>query len=251
MMAKPTLRIFPSLQALATAAAQHFAETVSAAVKQRGHAIVALCGGSTPQALYAMLAQPPYLETVPWVKIHFFWGDERCVPPDDMDSNYGQARQILLAHVPAPAANIHRVLGEIPPQGAAEDYMRQLENLADLGKMWPRFDWVLLGMGADGHTASLFPGQPHPAESGSPVIAVTASYQGRPANRVTLTPMVFNEAKNILFLVTGASKAPMLMEVLQGAPELLQLPAQRIQPKEGSLAWYVDSAAAGMLKKEN
>jgi 6-phosphogluconolactonase len=250
MMDKPTLRIFPSAQALAAAAAQQFTETVSAAIRLRGRAYVALCGGSTPQALYALLAQPPYLESVPWDKIHFFWGDERCVPPDDLDSNYGQARQMLLARVPAPSVNIHRVLGEMPLQGAAEDYVKQLQKQASSGARWPRFDLVLLGMGADGHIASLFPGQVHPAEAGSPVIAVTASYQGRPANRVTLTPLVFNAAENVLFVVTGASKAAMLAAVLQGVHDPLQFPAQRIQPLAGSLTWFVDAAAAELIKKE-
>ena len=250
-MDKPTLQIFPSIQALAATAAQYFAETVSAAVRLRGQAFVALCGGGTPQMLYSLLAQPPYLHTLPWDKIHFFWGDERCVPPDDMDSNYGQARQILLARVPAPAVNIHRMLGEIPPQGAAEDYIKQLENQAAPGTRWPRFDLVLLGMGADGHTASLFPGQLHPAEAGSPVVAVIASYQGRPANRVTLTPMVFNAAEKVLFLVTGAGKAAALAAALQGPHDPLQHPTQRIQPQAGSLTWFVDTPAAGSIKKEN
>lgn len=250
-MAKPTLRIFPSLQVLAAAAAQHFNENVSAAVRLRGQAFVALCGGSTPQTLYALLAQPPYLDAVPWDKIHFFWGDERCVPPDDLDSNYGQARQILLARVPAPSVNIHRVLGEMAPEAAAEDYIKQLQKQAANAARWPRFDWVLMGMGADGHTASLFPGQVHPAEADSPVVAVTASYPGRPTNRVTLTPLVFNAAENVLFLVTGASKAAVLAEVLQGAHDPLQLPAQRIQPLTGSLAWFMDTAAAALIKKES
>jgi 6-phosphogluconolactonase len=250
-MADPILRIFPSLQTLTAAAAQQFNETVSAAVRLRGQAFVALSGGSTPQMLYTLLAQPPYLETVPWKKIHFFWGDERCVPPDDLESNYGQARQILLARVPVPSVNIHRVLGEMAPQAAAEEYIKQLQKQAFPGERWPRFDWALMGMGADGHTASLFPGQVNPAEAGSPVIAVTASYQGRPANRVTLTPLVFNTASNLLFLVTGASKAAVLAEVLQGAHDPLRLPAQRIQPLSGSLAWFVDTASAELIKKES
>ena len=213
-----------------------------------------LSGGSTPLALFRRLAQAPYLESLPWREIHFFWGDERCVPPEDPESNYRQAFQALLAPVAVPAENIHRALGELAPEAASADYALQLAHfaadfprLADPSGAWPRLDLALMGLGADGHTASLFPGQIHPTEACASVIAVTAAYQGRPANRVTLTPQVFNAARQVTFLATGEAKAAALAAVLQGQPNALTYPAQRIQPVNGKVTWMVDRAAAGKV----
>jgi 6-phosphogluconolactonase len=205
--------------------------------------------------------------------MHFFWGDERCVPPDDLQSNYRQAYETLLSHVLVPKENIHRAKGELAPPSAAEDYARQLREFAAPGLDYPRFDLVLLGLGADGHTASLFPGSLFPdslspqvrdpaqspegepvedlpsggSHEGGPVLAVTAEFQGRPVNRVTLTPPVFNAARNVLFLVTGQEKAMALAGTRAGRSDPLIYPAQRIEPAEGKVWWLVDEPAARML----
>ena len=179
--------------------------------------------------------------------MRFFWGDERCVPPDHPQSNYGQARRALLDQVPAPAENIHRVRGEWEPSAAAEDYVRQLRESANPGEAWPRFDWVFLGLGADGHTASLFPGSPLPTASDAPALAVTADYEGRPAQRVTLTPQVLNAARVVAFLVTGRNKADAVAATLTGPRDPRRWPAQRINPGVGELLWWLDQAAAAAL----
>jgi 6-phosphogluconolactonase len=262
----PKLLIFNTGDELSAAAAKQFGEVVTAAVAARGAACVALSGGGTPLAMYRLLARQPYRDSLPWGRIHFFWGDERCVPPGDPESNFGQAMQAMLEPVSAPPENIHRVKGELPPEMAASDYAGRMARFAadldrliqalagapvsstpERGPAWPRFDLVLLGLGADGHTASLFPGQVHPQEALATVIAVTADYQGRPANRVTFTPLVFNTARNVIFLATGENKASALAAVLQGPPDPLKFPAQRIQPAEGTVTWMVDRAAAGKL----
>jgi 6-phosphogluconolactonase len=153
----------------------------------------------------------------------------------------------LFDHVAVKAKNIHRVLGELAPQTAAEDYIHQLNEAAESGQGWPSLDWVLLGMGSDGHTASLFPGRVHSDEEVLPAIAVTADYEGRPSNRVTLTPMVFNSARKILFLVSGENKAQILKTVLDGPRDPLLRPVQRILPEQGRVTWMVDQAAAQLL----
>ncbi len=206
-------------------------------------ATLVLSGGTTPRPLYARLAEAADLD---WEHVHVFWGDERLVPPDDPGSNYAAAREALLDRVPLPEANIHRIKGELDEVAAVADYAEQLRRFAqrhDAGcpSPWPRFDVVLLGLGADGHTASLFPGSP--AECVVPVMAVTADYAGRPARRVTLTPIVFNHARRVAFLVSGADKAAAVVAALGPARDPERYPAQRIQP-EGELVWFVDKAAA-------
>jgi 6-phosphogluconolactonase len=180
-----------------------------------------------------------------WEHIHVFWGDERCVAVDDPGNNYGQAREAFLAHVPIPQYNIHRIQSDLGPAAASMDYTLLLRRFAEAPLDWPRFDLVLLGMGEDGHAASLFPGSP--TDVTDAVIGVTAQYQDRPANRVTLTPVVFNSARHILFLVSGQSKSETLASVLKGGYHPDQLPAQRIQPTDGELTWFVDAAAASTL----
>ena len=246
-MDKPLVKIFPTPSAMSLAAAQLFSDIIDEASSKQHSVHIALSGGSTPLALFQLLAQPPYQASIAWNKVHFYWADERCVPPEDAESNYGQAWQSLLSKVPVSQQNIHRVLGELEPRAAAQDYVLQLKQNATGALAWPVFDCVLLGMGADGHTASLFPGQVNPAESTSPAIAVTADYMGRPANRVTLTPLVLNSARHVLFLVTGENKAHTLQEVLYGVNDSLHFPAQRVRPVNGDVTWLVDQAAASLL----
>jgi 6-phosphogluconolactonase len=186
------LFVYPDLDALSQAAALLFLELALTSVAQHGRVQAALSGGSTPRRLFQLLARQPYQTAVPWAHTHLFWADERCVPPDHEESNYGQARRLLLDHVPLPPDNIHRIKGELEAAAAAADYRQQLQALAQPPRAWPRLDLALLGLGDDGHTACLFPG-PIPAEEKTlPVTAVTADCQGRPANRVTLTPLLLN-----------------------------------------------------------
>jgi len=239
---KPTVQIFQDANELSRAAAEFFVTLAMQAIRERGRFLVALSGGSTPTGLYRLLTRQP----MDWTRVHIFWGDERLVPPDNHESNFAQANEILLKNVPIPSENIHRVAAELEPAAAALDYARVLKEFAAPPLDWPRFDLVLLGMGEDGHTASLFPGSP--VDVTEPVIAVTANYQGRPAQRVTLTPLVFNSARQALFLITGANKAIVLKEVFDDYNSSEQIPAKRIQPVEGQVTWMVDQAAAGTMK---
>jgi 6-phosphogluconolactonase len=239
---KADIRIFKDSDTLSKAALEIFIEAARHAIETRGRFLVALSGGGTPSGLYRLLAGEPYRSEVNWEKTFVFWGDERCVPPDDPGSNYHQAYEILLKHIPLPKENILRVKGELQPEQASDAYAQTLKDFADPGYDWPHFDLVLLGMGDDGHTASLFPGSP--VEVSSPTLAVTGHYQGRPANRVTLTPLVFNSARKVLFLVTGEGKAVTLSQVLSDVSNRKQYPAQRIHPTDGQVIWLVDEAAA-------
>ena len=242
---KASIQIFKDHETLSRAAAEIFVAVAARAVDERGHFLAALSGGGTPAKLYRLLAKEPYRGQVDWVNTFVFWGDERCVPPDDEGSNYRQAMDTLLSHIPIPDENIQRIKGELEPAEASRSYARALKDFASPPLDWPRFDLVLLGMGSDGHTASLFPGSG--IEPASPALAVTADYQGRPANRVTLTSAVFNSARQILFLVTGESKSGMLARVINGTHHPKGLPAQRIRPTDGEIIWLVDDAAASKL----
>ena len=239
---KPTIRIFKDADELSRAAADLFVTLAVQSIRERGRFLVALSGGSTPMALYRLLAREP----IDWTRIHVFWGDERLVPPEDAENSYGQAREALLKHIPIPTENIHRVASELDPVAAARDYASILREFAAPPLDWPRFDLVLLGLGEDGHTASLFPGSP--VDATEPVIAVTAQYQGRPARRVTLTPPVFNAARQVIFLVTGANKAVTLKGVFSDYNSSEQVPAKRIQPADGQVTWLVDKAAGKEIK---
>lgn len=224
---------------LSQSAAKAFIELAKQAIAERGRFLVSLSGGGTPMKLYERLAN----EKIDWTHVHFFWGDERCVPVDDPGNTYGQTKKILFDKIGT--TNIHRIESELEPDSASAAYTHTLSGFADAPLSFPRFDLALLGMGDDGHTASLFPGSP--VDIDMPTIAVTAHYQDRPANRVSLTPKVFNQAREIWFLVTGAGKAETLRRVINGERNLEQLPAQRIQPVNGNLIWMIDEAAGKFL----
>lgn len=224
---------------LSQAATKKFIELANQAITERGRFLVSLSGGSTPMKLFERLAN----ETLDWSYVHFFWGDERCVPMDDPGNTYGQTKKILFDKIGT--TNIHRVTSELEPAQAAQAYAHTLSGFADAPFDFPRFDLVLLGMGDDGHTASLFPGSQVDIETSA--IAVTAHYQDRPANRVSLTPKVFNQAREIWFLVTGAGKAETLRNIIHGERNLELYPAQRIQPVNGNLVWMIDEAAGKFL----
>lgn len=243
----PTIHIFPDLNKLSLLAAELFLQAAQEAVARNGRFLAALSGGGTPQAVYRLLSQPPYADQLPWAQTHLFWGDERLVPPDDPESCYGMTAHLLLNHVPIPPENIHRARGEVDVATAVADYQHQLAQWGN-GSSWPCFDLVLLGMGHDGHTASLFPGPIHPKEKITSVISAVADYDGRPAQRISLTPAVFNDGRHILFLATGEKKAKALFEVLEGRPNPETWPAQRIVPRDGRVTWLVDRAAAALLE---
>ena len=243
----PELRIFHDFEKLSRHAANLFIEQSTGSILERDRFLVALNGGNTPRRLFQLLGSD-YLDQVEWSKVHVFWGDERCVPPDDPGSSYGQARDALLSRVPILDSNIHRVKTDLGPAEASRDYSLTLKGFSSPPLDVPRFDLVYLGMGEDGHTASLFPGsEVHVTEN---VIPVTAQYQDRPADRVTMTQLVFDQARMIVFMATGEKKAVTLADVLSDRYNPEKYPAQRINPKDGELIWLVDDAAASKLPKK-
>ena len=244
------VEVYPHPASLARAAAEHFVTRASEAVAARGLFTVALSGGSTPRSTYALLAGREFAPRVDWPRTHVFWGDERCVPPDHSDSNYRTAREALLDHVPIPQRNVHRIRGEVEPEQAADEYERTLQSFfqARRGELPPQFDLILLGMGADGHTASLFPGTPAVHEGTRWVVAHYVDKLS--AWRVTLTPAVINAAAHVTFLVSGVGKAERLREILKGPYHPDVLPAQTVSPTDGQLLWLVDAAAAVRLHQK-
>jgi 6-phosphogluconolactonase len=245
---KPEIQIVADAGALCQVGAAEFARQAGEAVRVKGSFTVALSGGSTPKGLYGLLATDPALRAqVPWDKTHVFWGDERHVPPTDAESNYRMANEAMLAKVPIPPANVHRITSENPDAGqAADDYEQTLRAFFPGEGQPPRFDLVFLGLGPEGHTASLFPGTKALHEEKRLVVS---NWVGKfYTDRITMTPPVLNNAACLIFLVSGDDKALVLKAVLEGRYEPEQLPAQLIQPKQGRLLWLVDRAAAGLLR---
>jgi 6-phosphogluconolactonase len=240
---KAEIVVLPDPEALAREAAQCFAELAREAAASRGRFSAALSGGSSPGRLYKLLAGEPYRTRIPWDQVHLFWGDERCVPPGDPGSNYHLAEGTLISQVPIPPENVHRMRGELEPGAAAQAYDRELQEFFCGPR--PRFDLVLLGLGEDGHTASLFPDSPILAEVEHLVAPAVALYQDRPAQRMTLTLPAINTARQVLFLVSGSAKAQIVQAVLEDPTG--QLPAQCIRPTAGRLIWLLDAAAAHSL----
>lgn len=245
---KPILRVYKNKHALTQAVTAQIVRILTSSCRARGRALLCLSGGSSPIDVYQTLALPEFSRKVPWDKVHFFWGDERCVSPDDPESNYKNAADALLNFIPADPEKIHRIKGELPPKEAALDYQKVLQDFSFGPLPWPGFDLVILGMGEDGHTASLFPGAQDPDEDLLPVLSVSARYKNRPADRITLTPMVFNSARNLIFLVSGEAKAAAVRQVFSSRQDLPLLPAQRILPRKGKVFWQLDSAAAKYLQ---
>jgi 6-phosphogluconolactonase len=215
------------------------------AIDARGWFTLALAGGRTPRGVYALLADEPRLrDAIDWARVHAFFGDERCVPPDHPESNYGMARAALLSKVPIPAAQVHRMRGELPPAEAAAAYEAELRALAAAPGSAPRLDLVLLGIGEDGHVASLFPGTPAFDERTRLVVPNHVPHLG--AWRITVTFPVLEAAAAVLFLADGERKAKAVAAAL--APDGAtsdRLPARRVKPASGSVTWIVDRAAAG------
>jgi 6-phosphogluconolactonase len=205
---------------------------------------ISLSGGSTPKMLFKLLASAPYATAIQWQNLHFWWGDERCVAPDDAESNYGEANALLFSQVQIPAENIHRILGENDPASEAERFAREMADLIPAQDGTPVFDWILLGVGADGHTASLFPGATNYQE---PALAIVASHPESGQLRVSKSAKVLQAAKRISYLVLGAGKADIVHEIHTTAAEALPYPAAKVQSSQGETEWYLDKDAAAKI----
>lgn len=241
---EPELRVLPDPEVLADSVAQAFVGLARSAANDGGRFAVALAGGRTPRAVYRRLATT-HRAAVPWEGVHLFWGDERYVPPDHPESNYRMARDALLDHVSIPAGNVHPFRTELAePEEAARAYEQTLRQF--FGDRWPRFDLVLLGLGTDGHVASLFPGSPALNERDR--LAVHVQGPKPPRLRLTLTLPAINRAAHVHFLVVGASKAEALQRTLEGARDPLASPAQAVRPTDGEVCWWLDREATNRLK---
>jgi 6-phosphogluconolactonase len=253
------IRICADGDELGRNAAAAFTAAVRQAIEARGRFCAALSGGSTPQALYERLALPEFTDRIPWDRVQLFWGDERCVPPDHPDSNYRMVRDSLLSKIDIPPENVHRMAGEKEPREAADQYEIELRKFFELRPGdWPRFDLILLGLGEDGHTASLFPGTEALKETGR---LVAANYVLKlNAYRLTLTLPVLNHGRCVVFLVAGSSKAAAVKAIVgrdlqkdrttitghdHGFSFSSELPAAQVQPVSGRLVWLLTVDAAG------
>jgi 6-phosphogluconolactonase len=247
------VEVLASTDALMQAAADEFVRCAVEATRVSGRFAVALAGGSTPAGLYARFATAAYARRIDWTRVHVFWGDERCLPPGDPATNYRMVREHLLDRVPVPEQSVHRIRGPGDPAENAAAYERELRAAFATPEGPPRttpgsrFDLVLLGMGHDGHTASLFPGTPAIRERERWVLAQHVAAVSM--WRITLTPVVINAAAEVVFLVAGREKAPTLRRVLEGPHQPDALPAQAVAPHAGRLSWLVDATAAAELRR--
>jgi 6-phosphogluconolactonase len=241
--AKPEVRVHADLESLSKAAAESLAEIAAASVTSGGWFSLALSGGETPRALFQVL-RAQYERRVPWMRGEIFWVDERYVPPQDPRSNYGMAKSEWLAGSPIPRENVHPMATDLPtPEEAARQYERVLR--AHFLHQWPRIDLMVLGLGADCHTASLFPRSPALSESARWVTWAEAPVG--PSQRLTLTLPVINHASSVHFLVSGEAKAEALRRVIEDAADVTNCPASGVSPSEGRVTWWVDEAAASKL----
>jgi 6-phosphogluconolactonase len=242
---EPRVLLFDDAESLARAAAARVAELARESTEARGRFTLALSGGSTPRRVYELLAGGEFRDNIDWPNVHVFFGDERMVPPDHAESNYRMASEALLSRVPVPTENVHRIDGVGDAAANASAYEREMRGLFG-DAVWPRLDLVLLGMGDDGHTASLFPGTVALSEDRLWVAPNWVEKLG--AWRVTLTAPAINAARHVAFLVTGKGKAERLREVLKGDRDPSRLPSQLIRPHDGTLEWFVERDAAGHLE---
>jgi 6-phosphogluconolactonase len=236
------LLVCPNAEAVANSAAELFVKLAARAVVERGRFRTALSGGSTPRRTYELLATPHWRSQVAWEKVDIFWGDERYVPPDDPESNYRMVQDALLQHVPVPAGNVHRVPTELAPEAATKTYEEEIRRSFGVTSSIPEFDLIFLGLGTNGHTASLFPGSPLLHET-SRLVAAEFVAEAK-MWRLTVTLPLLNQGQTVAFLVAGEGKADILREVLTGAFDPDRLPAQLVRPEKGELLWIVDQAAA-------
>ena len=244
----PEIKVFPNARFIAAEAAERFVRAAQEAISLAGKFAVGLSGGSTPKVLHQLLASDAYRDRIDWSKVEVFFGDERCVPPDHAESNYRMARETLLSKVPIPGDNVYRMRGEAqPPEEGAKEYGLMLKEKFGDGGEKGGLDLLFLGMGEDGHTASLFPGTPAASETHHRCVAqyVENSTTGK-SWRITLTAPFINRCREVILLVAGANKAKVLSDVLEGPRVPEKLPVQLVRPASGRLTWLIDAAAAGM-----
>lgn len=237
------IKVYANQEALSFAMAELFAAEARQAVRSRGRFVVALSGGKTPQRAYELLSRKPFRELIPWQNTHVFWGDERCVPADDPRSNAVMAHQTLLDHVPVPFDQVHPMVCTSSTAEAAAAYESLLRDFFATGRSL--FDLVLLGLGENGHTASLFPGTSALEEQHCWVAEVSIAEEG--LHRLTLTAAAINQAALVVFLVSGIAKAQILRKVFDSADDPVNIPARLIKPENGKLLWLVDQDAASLL----
>jgi 6-phosphogluconolactonase len=243
-MPRGELKICRDAAGVAEAVADLFVDVGQTALEDRGQFAVALSGGNTPRAAFTLIGQEPRRSALSWADVHIYFGDERCVPPDDEQSNYRMAETTFLDSVAVPKNNVHRMRGEIDPADAAAEYAQTLR--ANLGEH-PRFDLILLGLGPDGHTASLFPGTPPLTDDDKLVRAVYAESQAM--WRITMTPKVLNAARVVAFALEGVDKATIFDAVYAGPVDPVKYPSQIVDPVDGRLLWIVDDLACGHVEK--
>ncbi len=240
-----SITIYPGIDTLSQEAAGYTVRLANQSIVTHGRFTIALAGGSTPKKLYALLAGEPYRSQVDWGLVEVFWGDERCVPPDHQDSNFRMAQEELLSKVPIPASQVHRMPAEQPDHdAAAQAYAAEIQRVFGTSGI-PSFDLIQLGMGPEGHTASLFPHQASLHEQQRLVMPVTTPKP--PPDRLTFTPPLLNAARHVLFMVTGAEKADALHAILEGDYQPDEYPAQIVRPTNGEVTWMLDTAAASKL----
>lgn len=240
-MLQPNILISADNDAVAAAFAEWLCDWLA---EQSGPVHIALSGGSTPKVLFRLLAQD-YENQINWQRVHLYWGDERCVPPDDPESNYGMTQELLLRHIDIPMANIHRVRGEHDPKEEAKRYGEIIEAELPMEGGYPIFDLIILGMGSDGHTASIFPNSMELLTAASTCAVAVHPDSGQ--KRITLTGPVINRAREVSFLVTGAGKTDKVRAIIRREGAYLNYPAAHIQPKSKHLSWFLDEAAAAEL----
>jgi len=239
------IAIYPDSDTLSHQAAQYIVRLANEAIVTRGRFSIALSGGSTPKELYSLLATEPYRSQLAWPSIEIFWSDERCVPPESPDSNYAMAHEVLLSKIPIPANHIHRMPADKADRDAAsQEYTLEMQRTFGTNGI-PSFDLLQLGMGPEGHTASLFPHQPSLQEQQRLVMPVTVPKP--PPPRLTFTPLILNASRHILFLVTGSEKADALHAVLEADYQPEEYPAQIIRPPNGEVTWMLDTNPAAKL----
>lgn len=239
--------IFPDSDSLSHAAARYIVQVANEAIVTHGRFTLALSGGSTPRKLYGMLAEEPYRSQINWELVEIFWSDERCVPPDDAESNFHLAQEVMLSKLALPASQIHRVPADAPDRDAASlEYTKGMQRVFGTDGI-PNFDLIQLGMGPEAHTASLFPHQASLHEVERLVMPVTVPKP--PPPRLTFTPPLLNAAIHVLFLVTGAEKAEAVKAVIEGTLQPDEYPAQIVQPTRGEATWMFDEAAAQLLER--
>lgn len=236
------IEVYATKAQLSEAVARVFEDTIADALENRGVCTLVLAGGRTPRDVYARLAGSAR-SGIDWERVHLFWDDERTVPPDHPDSNYGMAEAALIAHIAIPDGNVHRIRGEIDPKKAAQEYSRVIRSVTSTAH--PRFDLVLLGIGENGHTASLFPGTEAVTEQELPVTAVYVPELR--TWRITLTLPIINAARRVLFMVSGRSKANIVRQLDSLDAPSDRLPASLVRPREGDAVWMLDEEAASLL----